>query len=240
MISSTDTVNIGLLGGFECTRGGNRTSLPLGAQRLLALLALREGGAHRAGAAAYLWPDSSIARAAGNLRSALWRARRISETTIIDCRSPRLQLSPSVLVDLHAVQRQIREILEGGSHVTARESEVLVAALSQELLPDWTEDWLVLERERWDQVRLHALEDVAERLRSGEQYLGALKTALAAVAVEPIRETAHRIVIEVHLAEGNAASALRHYQRYRALLQRELGVEPSPRMAHLATPLLPS
>jgi DNA-binding SARP family transcriptional activator len=105
-------------------------------------------------------------------------------------------------------------------------------------LPEWTEDWLVLERERWDQVRLYALEGVAEQLRARGQYLGAMKTALAAIAVEPFRETSHCIVIEVHLAEGNTASALMHYQRYRSLLHRELGVAPSPRMAQLASTFL--
>jgi DNA-binding SARP family transcriptional activator len=214
--------------------------LPLGAQRLLALLALREGGVHRAGAAEHLWPDSSPGRAAGNLRSALWRSRRVAEIPVIESVGPRLRLSPSVCVDLCGVHRQIRDVLKGGSDLPDRNSEDLVAALSLELLPDWTDEWLVLERERWDQVRLHALEGVAERLLSTEQYLDALKTALVAVGVEPIREAAHRIVIEVHLAEGNAASALRHYQRYRTHLQRELGVAPSPRMARLASTLLPS
>jgi DNA-binding SARP family transcriptional activator len=236
----SDTVHVGLLGGFECSRAGQRISLPLGAQRLLALLALHEGGAHRAGAAERLWPDSSAGRAAGNLRSALWRSRRVAEITVVECVGPRLRLSPAVCVDLRCVHRLIQDVLEVGSVVTDRNSESLVATLSGELLPDWTDDWLVLERERWDQVRLHALEGVAERLLSREQYLDALKTALAAVAVEPIRETAHRIVIEVHLAEGNPASALRHYQRYRTHLQRELGVAPSPRMARLANTLLPS
>jgi DNA-binding SARP family transcriptional activator len=235
----SDTVYLELLGGFECVHAGNRICLPLGAQRLLALLALREGGAHRAGAAERLWPDSSAGHAAGNLRSALWRGRRVAEVTVIECAGPRLRLSPSVCVDLRDAHRQIRDALEG-SVVADGNCEGLVAALSRELLPDWTDDWLVLERERWDQVRLHAMEGVAERLLSREQYLDALKTALAAVAVEPIRETAHRIVIEVHLAEGNVATALRHYQRYRAHLQRELGVAPSPRMARLATALLPS
>lgn len=235
------TVDLGLLGGFECSYAGNGISLPLGAQRLLALLALRaEGGAHRAGAAELLWPDSSAGRAAGNLRSALWRSRRLAEITVVECVGPRLRLSPSVCVDLRCVHCQIRDVVEGRSVVTDRNSEGLVIALSHELLPDWTDDWLVLERERWDQVRLHALEGVAERLMSKEHYLDALTTALTAVAVEPIRETAHRIVIEIHLAEGNPASALRHYQRYRAHLQRELGVAPSPRMAQLASTLLPS
>jgi DNA-binding SARP family transcriptional activator len=214
--------------------------LPLGAQRLLALLALKEAGMHRAGAAERLWPDSSPGRAAGNLRSALWKGRRIAETMVIECDGPRLRISPSVSVDFHVVQYEARHVLEGGPLVGDRDCEALVAALSRELLPDWADDWLVLERERWDQVRLHALEGVAQKLRSREEYLGALKAALAAVAVEPIRETAHRIVIEVHLAEGNPASALRHYQRYRGLLQRELGVTPSQRMTQLANALLPS
>jgi DNA-binding SARP family transcriptional activator len=240
MISAREAVHIGLLGGFECTCAGSRITLPLGAQRLLALLALMECGMHRAGAAERLWPDSSTGRAAGNLRSALWKGKRVAETVVIECDGPRLRISPAVSVDLHGVESQARQVLEVGPLVGDQDCEALVAMLSRELLPDWADDWLVLERERWDQVRLHALEGVAQKLRSGEQYLGALKAALAAVAVEPIRETAHRIVIEVHLAEGNPASALRHYQRYRGLLHRELGVTPSPRMTRLANALLPS
>jgi DNA-binding SARP family transcriptional activator len=147
-------------------------------------------------------------------------------------------MSPSVLVDLRAVQRRAQTALEVPALISPPDCEALVASLSRELLPEWTEDWLVLERERWDQVRLYALEGVAEQLRARGQYLGAMKTALAAIAVEPFRETSHCIVIEVHLAEGNTASALMHYQRYRSLLHRELGVAPSPRMAQLASTFL--
>jgi DNA-binding SARP family transcriptional activator len=113
------------------------------------------------------------------------------------------------------------------------------AALSQELLPDWCDDWLLLERERWDQARLHALETLARQLMSTERFLPALEAALVAVAIEPIRESAHRAVIEIHLAEGNSACAMKHYQRYRGLLHRELGVAPSRRMIRLIEPLSP-
>jgi DNA-binding SARP family transcriptional activator len=239
MSSSAYFVHLRLLGGFESTHVGGRISLPLGAQRLLAFLALRNGEVHRATAAERLWPDSSVNRAAANLRSALWQGRQVADTTVIVCVGPRLLLSPSVSVDLHVVQRQAQRIMKGSLVAVGTDCEALVDALSRDLLPPWAEDWLVLERERWDQVRLHALEDLAQQLRSSDQYLDALSTALAAVAIEPIRETANRIVIEIYLAEGNPASALRHYQRYRALLQRELGVAPSPRMAELANTLLP-
>jgi DNA-binding SARP family transcriptional activator len=66
-----------------------------------------------------------------------------------------------------------------------------------------------------------------------EDYLTALDAALAAVAVDSIRESAHRIVVKVHIAEGNSASAIRHYQWYRGLVRRELGVAPSRQMDEL-------
>lgn len=106
-------------------------------------------------------------------------------------------------------------------------------ALSHALLPDWPDEWLLLDRERWDQVRLHSLETLAQHLMSEKRYLPALEAAFAAVAIEPVRESAHRTVVEIYLAEGNSACALKHYQRYRGLLQRELGVTPSRQMTRL-------
>ena len=43
-------------------------------------------------------------------------------------------------------------------------------------------------------------------------------------------------MIRVHLAEGNVASALRAYEDYRSLLDREIGVEPSFAMQRLMDP----
>jgi hypothetical protein len=46
-------------------------------------------------------------------------------------------------------------------------AEALAANLYEDLLPAWDDDWLVLERERHRQLRLHALENLSARL-SGE------------------------------------------------------------------------
>jgi DNA-binding SARP family transcriptional activator len=43
---------------------------------------------------------------------------------------------------------------------------------------------------------------------------------------EPLRESAHRTLIEAHLAEDNLAEAQRILRAYRALLDRGLGVSP--------------
>jgi DNA-binding SARP family transcriptional activator len=60
-----------------------------------------------------------------------------------------------------------------------------------------------------------------------------VQVGLAAVAAEPLRESAHRLLIQGHLAEGNLAEAVRQYDFYRTLLSRELGIEPSPTIKRL-------
>src|SRR5205823_716087 len=99
--------------------------------------------------------------------------------------------------------------------------------LSVDLLPDWYDDWAVLEAEAWRQLRLHALEALTARLAGAERYGEALVAGLAAVRAEPLRETAHAAVVGVHVAEGNRGEALRQYEHYRRLLDAELGLEPT-------------
>jgi DNA-binding SARP family transcriptional activator len=232
---SEQTVGLTLLGGFECVHRGNPVPLALGAKRLLALLALQPAGVHRVVAAERLWPASEPDRAVANLRSALWHGKRIGEAPVIDPGGPRLRLAPTVGVDIHLLLERIRG--PGRTGWEDDEHKDAVAGLTRTLLPGWSDDWLTFERERWDQVRVHHLECIARQLLAQEHYFAALETAMAAIAVEPIRETAHRIVIEIHLAEGNKATALKHYQRYRGMLQRELNVAPSQQMDQLVRAL---
>src|SRR5262249_9511790 len=94
-------------------------------------------------------------------------------------------------------------------------------------LPDWPDDWLIVERERLRQLRLHALERLAERWTAQGSYGLALEAAMAAIRADPLRESAHRAAIRVHLAEGNLSEALRQFERCRAVLLEEFGVEPT-------------
>ena len=107
---------------------------------------------------------------------------------------------------------------------------VRLADLVGDLLPDWYDDWLQDEREGLRQTRLHALESLARRLSASGRHADAIQAALAAIRLEPLRETAHHTLIEIHLAEGNWSEACRQFQRCRRLLREELGVEPSDSM----------
>jgi DNA-binding SARP family transcriptional activator len=112
-----------------------------------------------------------------------------------------------------------------------------VAALSADLLPGWYEDWVLAEIEDWRQLRLHALEVLAARFAAAGRWGEAAVTAGAAVRAEPLRESAHAILIQVHLAEGNQSEAVREFTRYRTLLHAELGLEPTLRLCRMVQEL---
>ncbi len=235
--ASKDGNKLTLLGGFQFSLQNN-LCIPLGARRLLALLALEDGEVDRTTATERLWPDSRHGRAAANFRSALWQGKRAGCATLIDCVGPRLRLSSSVQVDLHELLRNARQIVEAGPSTSGDPRYLeIIDGLSHELLPTWSDDWLLPKRVRWDQVRLHYLETLAQQFLTVENYLTALEAALAAIAIEPFRESAHRLVLKVHIAEGNSACAMKHYHRYRGLLVREVGVKPSRQMVELIHPL---
>jgi DNA-binding SARP family transcriptional activator len=219
-----------LLETFELRRHGDRVRLPLPAQRLLAYLALQDRPLHRAYVAGALWLDSTDAHASGSLRSALWRLRR-SGCDLVQESEHQLRVSDRVSVDVREAYEWAACVQDPSAPITA--GDVAYAANSAELLRDWYDDWVVLERERLRQLRANALEVLCDRLASAERFGDAIKVGLAAVRNEPLRESAHRAVIRIHLAQGNRADAFRHYAHYRRLVADALGIEPSARMEAL-------
>jgi DNA-binding SARP family transcriptional activator len=102
-----------------------------------------------------------------------------------------------------------------------------------ELLPGWYDDWVLLERERVRQQLLHALEALSqEHLRAG-RCAQAVEAAMVAVSADSLRESAQRVLLAAHLAEGNRAEARRIFDDYCDLLRRELGVEPGAEITTL-------
>jgi DNA-binding SARP family transcriptional activator len=219
-----------LLGPFELRCDGVPVVLPLGAQRVLALLAFTERPLLRRYVGELLWPETTGDRAAGNLRSALWRLRQPG-LELIHCTGPQLGLAPGLDVDLHRVRGQITRLLEAGAE--PQEGDEEVQPLTTDILTGWYDDWVLLERERHLQRRLHALEALSERLIAAGRLPAAVDAAHAAVVGEPLRETAHLALVRAHLAEGNRCAAVHQYQAYRELLRASLGLEPSEALSSL-------
>jgi DNA-binding SARP family transcriptional activator len=217
-------VALHLLDGFDVEVDGHPVRLPLGAQRVVAFVALHERPLQRLYVAGSLWLDSPEARAGANLRSALWRIQRLAPS-LLDVDVHTLGMGAGVRVDLRDAERLARaELDSGGSGF---------GVLGADLLPDWYEDWVLIERERFRQLRLRALEAACRRLTEEGRLDEALEAGLMAVAAEPLRESAHRTLVRLHLVAGNAVEARRQYQLCRHLLHSQLGLEPSERMREL-------
>lgn len=201
----------------------------MSARRVLAFLAVHGGAVYRAHAAGLLWLDVPGDRAYANLRNALWRLRRAGPG-LVDGEAGQLRLSHRVSVDLRDARARAQHLLATG---TVDASRLVDTGLTRELLPDWYDDWLAVERERFRQLRLHALEALGLRLVRMGELAAALETALAALAADPLRESAHRLVMTVHLAEGNGWEAIRQYRAYQRVAGERLGLAPSPQMDEL-------
>jgi DNA-binding SARP family transcriptional activator len=231
--ASPDRASLSLLNAFELRCDGRLVNLPRSAQRLLAFLALHEYPLQRVYVAGTLWIDASDERAGASLRSSLWRLNRPGHL-VVEATSTHLCLAGDVAVDLRRALGIAHRLLDGSAD--AADLEVGEEALRGELLPDWYDEWLLFERERFRQVSLHALEALADRLVYAGEAARALEAALSAVRSEPLRESAHRVLIRVHLAEGNRSEALRQYELCRRLLRDRLGVEPSSQLDQLLEP----
>lgn len=229
--SHRDTsARLALLGGFALTSAGQAIQLPAPAQRLVAYLALQEQPRSRAHVAGSLWLDSSQERALASLRSAVWRARSC-DVALLDLTAGQLSLADGVRVDAREVAGAAHRLIDEPSDCDER--EFLLAPMTKELLPDWFDDWAVLERERLRQLFLHGLEAMTRRMSALGRHANAIEAGTAAVQHEPLRESAHRTLIEAHLAEGNRNEALRQYRSYCRLLREELGLGPSPGVIEL-------
>jgi DNA-binding SARP family transcriptional activator len=221
---------LSLLGGFELRCGGRAVRVPLSVERVLAFVALQNRPINRSVVAGTLWPETTDERAGANLRSALWRLRRIS-VNLLETSAMHLRLGTGAAVDAHQLTASIWRILDpSGDPAT---EDLLHVCGPSDLLPGWYEDWVLVERERLRQLRLHALETLCERLTAKRRFGPAVEAGLVAVHEEPLRESAQRALIRTYLAEGNAAEAIRQYRRYRQTLDEELGLEPSSEMDDL-------
>jgi DNA-binding SARP family transcriptional activator len=215
-----------LLGGFALLLDGREAYLATNAQRVLAWLCVGRR-THLAEArsvlAERLWTETTVERAQASLRTALWRIRQ-ADTRLVATVHDHVRLGSQVRVDVHDSLAQAERLLSDHEELAVEDARI--EPLTQDLLPGWDDDWLLLERERVRQIHLHALEALSARLCACGRFHRAVDAGIAAVAAEPLRESAHNALIAAHLGEGNVAEAHRQYRRYRQMLWDELRLSP--------------
>jgi class 3 adenylate cyclase/DNA-binding SARP family transcriptional activator len=216
-----------LFGLFEARVGGR----PLSRLRShrgewpLALLALRAGQAvERHWLAGTVWPDSSEAQALTNLRVTLADLRRALGGAGERLRTPTPR---SLCLELTGAQVDVVEFDTAVARGDAASLQRAIALYRAPLLEGWTEPWAFEERQVREQAYLGALESLSE-LALHREDPAAESYLRRAIAAEPLRESAHRSLMQALARGGSYAAALQVYRELRLLLHRELNTEPDP------------
>jgi DNA-binding SARP family transcriptional activator len=199
-------------------RPARKLSIP--ARRLLAYLALRGGCVGRSLAAAGLWAECAEEAARANLRRALWQAPE----GWVDAVGDMLVLEAEC--DLDHARLVAARALEG-RRLTFDEIDLLCG----DVLPGWYEEWALAAHEAFRLLRVQALEAACRTLSAQANHALAVHAGAAAVAAEPLRESATAALIDAHLAQRNRYEALRCFRALEARLREELAVAPEPELA---------
>jgi len=224
-------IRLRLFDAFAVELDGARVELPPRTQRLTALLGVR-GPLSRGVAAGLLWPEVREDRARASLRAALCAAQRLLPDLIVS-RPGDLRLGPQVRTDVADFRALLRTSHHGHKISDAVLDLLPGAPLGGCLVPGWTDDWAVAERELLLQLRLHTLDACAAALAAAGDVGTALELAAAAIQADGLRESAHRRLMQIYLDDGNTVAALRQYEVFRTTLWRTLGLRPSPLMQAL-------
>ncbi len=210
---------------FRVLIDGRPVALPIASEHLVARLVVEDRACSRKVLAAALWPGRTDRDAGTVLRRALWRLNR-DVPGLLESDSRQIAVVTSVELDI----KEIHRLADAASQASPLVSPRAIRLLEGDLLPQWSEPWIDAPRESLRQVRLHTLEALARNDLDAGRPGSALVAALAAAGLDPLRESAQRIVIAAHLAEGNASEALRHYAQFKDLLWTELRLRPSARL----------
>lgn len=120
---------------------------------------------------------------------------------------------------------------------TEAEIETAVSLYRAEFLSDINlpkapefELWLLGQRTHARQLVERGLMELVQRLIAREAYDTAVTYTIQLLQHNPLIEEAHAQLIWLYAQTGQREAALRQYDRCRALLEEELGVEPTPEM----------
>src|SRR5579883_739141 len=188
-----------------------------------------------------LWPASNESQARTNLRQLLHHLKRAlpaeCNSLVTDHYTVRWRQDASCEIDVVDFQRAIAEATSAlAENDRARAIQSLTAAAQlyeDDLLPGLYDDWLTPFREEYRQDASDALHRLATLFEEQKEFAAALPFAERLVALDPLGESHHQLLMRLHAANHDRSSALRAYHQCMRVLRREMGVEPGPATVEL-------
>lgn len=210
-------------------------SAPLGSRHLerktaaLVTYLSIEGPTERSRLASLLWPDTQTTTARGNLRQLLRRLRlTLGEHNLVG--EDPVWLCEGLLIDTRLMHAGFE------AHDYARLSTHQGELLAGFTYDDCSEldEWLRVQRTRFHYLQCRAAEAEAHRLEQEDRLGEALDATRRQLHLQSTSEQAWRMVMRLHLRQGDRSSALQAYRDCQTVLHRELGIDPSPETRALA------
>jgi DNA-binding SARP family transcriptional activator len=245
------TLRIKLFGSLDLERDG----LPV--QRfpsrkvrdLFAYLTLNRQSAHsREHLAGLFWGDSDDEKARHSLNTALWRLNGVLSNGAGDHGRAQLRVTPQEIgfnaaTDFWLDIAEFESRCTLGDHSTSPDQQAAlysqaITFYTGDLLTDCYEEWCIQERDRLQCVYLRALERLLSYHAQRKEFEAAIDCARRILAADSLREGVHRELIELYIAAGQSASALRQYRQCEDVLGRELAVAPMPETQELLARIL--
>jgi DNA-binding SARP family transcriptional activator len=207
---------------------------------LLAYLALGHGRSFsRSELLASLWSQPGANASTGSFNTALWRLRRLLEGPplahahlIVSDRRGAIALCPRADVWLDVAEFD-RLVAPGLSRPPERLTDADIDGLERgvrlykaDLLAELSDDWALRARELYRRHFLNALYRLMQIATVRRQYVDGIAHAQRILDHDALREDVHRDLMELFVASGRRALALRQFERCRELLRRELAIQP--------------
>ncbi|MEO5900536.1 MAG: AAA family ATPase, partial [Ilumatobacteraceae bacterium] len=200
--------------------------------RLVSLLGLlivhRETPMLRQRIAFSLWPDSTEPQARTNLRQALHHLKRAlpDSDRHLDVDGPTLRwrLDSPAQVDLIALDAAAARA--GAAEADRRTLEQAVDAYPGDFLPGCDEEWVTPIRERLHREHVERLELLCDRCEDEGDADAGIRWAHRMLVVDPFHEATYRRLMRLY-GPAERARAVRTYHACVAVLECELGVQPS-------------
>lgn len=208
------------------------------AAALLVYLAVELGRHSRASLSALFWPDYEQSKAYRNLRQILWGIQQsIGEEWIeADRESIGLSSEMDIWLDVREFESGLAEG-RGQRDISLRLALLTNAAklyrnhfltgFSLKDAPDFN-DWAFAKSEELRHQLAGALVTLSEDYCALGQADQAIAYARRLIAMDPLNEASHRLLMQIYIEAGQHSAALKQYQACEQLLRKELGVDPQP------------
>jgi DNA-binding SARP family transcriptional activator len=243
------SLRIALFGDMRVERQGLDVTAELPGRQGRALLACftlnRQRPIERDQLLDVLWPSAPPSDPQAALSSVLAKVRRAVGPSLFSGRGA-LTFSPpcDAELDIH----QLAESVEQAEHALRHEDHLAALDAAREaraiaarpLLAGLDGPWLDPWREVFADYDLRALAALARAglALGGDHLQSAERAATAVLDHHAYRESAYGLLMQIQAKRGDAAEALRTFERLRVLLRDELGITPSPALVELHGSLL--